>query len=396
MSHPGVVIAGGGLAAQRCAETLRSQGFEGRIRVVCAESVPPYDRPPLSKGYLLGDVTGDKLAHRPHRWYETAAVELLLGESAAGLELSERRLLLAGGGALAFDQLLIATGSEPRRLPVADGFANVHYLRTLVDAHRLRGAFRASGRIAVIGAGFIGQEVAATARAAGLEVTLVEALPAPLHGILGKDLGRWFARFHADHGVDLELGVGVDRLRGSGWAKELLLTDGRTVSCDAVVVGIGVAPAASWLRGSGLPDGGVPVGPAGRTALPGVFAAGDVALRRDPRSGHRVRSEHWEAAARQGAQVGRAMLGLDAAPEAPASFWSDQYGVRIQCVGDPSAADAVRIEGEPEAADFSAVFTRRGRPIAVLLVGRPRELARARRLLAEPDVESIREVSRAA
>lgn len=380
MEERGILIVGGGLAAQRCAETLRRRGYDGTVRIVCAEPEPPYDRPPLSKELLAGRTDEEEIAFRPAWWYEEKEVELLLGSPAESLDPRARTVRLDCGAELGYEQLLIATGGAARRLPFLDGFDNVHALRTLADARRLRAALRPGVRLAVIGAGFIGQEVAATARGLGVEVTMIEALGAPLEPILGAELGRWFADLHAGEGIrvltDARLESGVGR---NGRLEQLRLADGRTIACDVAVVGVGTAPATNWLRGSGLDDTGVHTDAAGRTAIPGVFAAGDASIPFDTRFGVHARTEHWDAAAWQGAAVAKAMLGEEpGAPPLP-SFWSDQHGLRIQYVGHARHADAVAIEGDAEASDFEAIFTRGGTPIAGLAVGRPRAIPSLRK-----------------
>ena len=379
----GVVIAGGGLAAQRCAETLRARGHEGPIRMVCGEPELPYDRPALSKDVLAGTATEASLAFRDLEWYAREGIDLLVDERAVRLRPAARRLELASGASLAYDRLLVATGAAPRRLPGVGGFTNVHLLRTVADARSLRETLVPGLRLAVVGAGFIGQEVAATARLRGAEVTLVEALPAPLAPILGTEIGGWFAAMHASEGVDVRVSASLASLRGDAAVTALELADGTSVPCDAVVIGIGVAPDTAWLAGSGLPHrGGVPTDTAGRTAIPGVWAAGDAANPFDPRRGDHRRSEHWEAAVQTGRAAARDMLGLEPAPPGPSSFWSDQYGVRIQYVGDAAGHDAVQVDGDLDARDATVHFLRGGQPVAALLVGRPRALPAARRDLA--------------
>ncbi len=380
----GVLIAGGGLAAQRCAETLRRSGEEGPIRIVCAEPHRPYDRPPLSKELLL-DTDADAVpTFRPAEWYADHDVHLLLGVQTSGLDLTERALELSDGTRARYDRLLIATGSRPRTLPGLAGYANVTALRTVEDARRLRTAIDGGARLAVVGAGFVGQEVAAAARTAGCDVTVVESAPAPLSGVLGSELGHWFAELHRDEGVRVLLDRRIAGVHGNGRVEALRIDDGALVECDHVVVGIGVAPALEWLRGSGLNPAGVPVDAHGRTAAPDVFAAGDAAASFDPVLRRYVPGGHWESAARKGAQAGRAMLGLRPAPAPAPSFWSDQYGTRIQQIGHAGLADAVSIDGDPSARDFTAIYTRADRPVAALLVGRPHALPDVRRLIAEP------------
>jgi 3-phenylpropionate/trans-cinnamate dioxygenase ferredoxin reductase subunit len=364
-----VLIVGGGLAAQRAAETLRARDHRGPIRVVCGEPVAPYDRPPLSK-----ELRAEPF--RPAGWYEEQDVELLLGRRAVALDVAGRRVTLDDGEALAYDDLIVATGARPRRLPMFAGRPNVHALRTLADTEGLRGALVPGARLAIVGAGFIGQELAATARGLGVEVTLIEAADVPLAHVLGPQLGAWFADLHRAEGVRLELGVSVAEARpavAGAPVSELALTDGRVVGVDAVLVGVGVVPETRWLAGTPLADR-VLVDEGARTVIPRVYAAGDV-----------TGGQHWEHAARLGAAAARSILGLPAVATPPACVWSDQYGVRIHLVGVAAGADAVEIDGSPSARDFTAVLHRRGAVIGALLVGRPRELPRWRRQLARPD-----------
>ncbi len=400
--HQSVLIVGGGLAAQRAAETLRARGHHGPLRVVCAEPVAPYDRPPLSKE-LLASGEGDS-SFRPASWYAEQGVELLLGRRAAGLDVARRRVRLEDGEELGYDDLIVATGSRPRRLPALAG-PNVHVLRTLADARALRAALVPGARLAIVGAGFVGQEVAATARGLGVDVTLLEAGPVPLAHVLGERLGTWFASLHREEGVRVELGAVVaDALRGRppGAAapgameaglprvggppvEALALADGRVIAVDVVLVGVGVVPETRWLAGSPLAGDGVPVDDGARTLVPHVYAAGDVA-----RPVGRGRCEHWEPAARMGAAAARSILGLPAAAAPPESFWSDQYGVRIHLVGEAAGADAIEVDGDLDARDFTAVLRSRGVLIGALLVGRPRELPTwRRRLAAEAQPERI-------
>lgn len=375
----GIVIAGGGLAAQRCTETLRAQGYDGPIRIVCAERHAPYDRPPLSKELLAGEMPVGAVALRPRAWYEERGVDLLLGTSAERLDLVRREVLVTGGRGLRFDSLLIATGSRPRTLPMLDGYTNAGVLRSLDDALALGRGIAEGERLAVLGAGFIGLEAAATARKLGMDVTVVEALDAPLAAVLGTGLGRWFADLHRSEGVEVLLSSRVERVKGRRRVEALELAGGRVVACDHVLVGVGVEPDTCWLEGSGLDAVGVRVDPQGRTPAPGVYAAGDAARPYDPALARHVRTEHWEAAARQGAAAARAMLGLEPVRTPLPSFWSDQYDTRVQYVGRAEEADRVAVEGDLDGRDFEAVFTKAGATVAVLLAGRPRALADARR-----------------
>jgi NADPH-dependent 2,4-dienoyl-CoA reductase/sulfur reductase-like enzyme len=384
MSEHGILIVGGGLAAQRCAETLRRRGYEGPVRMVCAEPDPPYDRPPLSKELLAGTVAEETVAYRPAWWYEEKEVELLLGMRAEALDPAADTVRLDSGVELGYEKLLVATGGGARRLPFLDGFENVHSLRTLADARLLRAELVPGARLAIVGAGFIGQEVAATARGLGVEVTLIEAMETPLAPILGVEIGAWFAELHLGEGVRVLSGAMLESARGrAGRVEELVLADGRTVPCDAALVGVGTAPATGWLAGSGLDPAGVRTDTSGRTCLPEVFAAGDASVPFDPRFGNHARTEHWDAAAWQGAAVAKAMLGeYPGTPPLP-SFWSDQYGLRIQYVGHAHHADAVAVEGDPAERDFEAVFSRSGVPVAGLAVGRPRSIPALKKRIDE-------------
>jgi NADPH-dependent 2,4-dienoyl-CoA reductase/sulfur reductase-like enzyme len=377
MSAAGAVIVGGGLAAQRCAETLRRRGYEAPVRIVCAEAEAPYDRPPLSKEALAAEP--GSLAFRPPAWYRENEVELLLGARAARLDPATRRLRLDRGAELDYEHLVIATGGSARRLPFLAGYSNVYSLRSAGDAARLRPRIAAGARVAIVGAGFIGQEVAATARGRGCEVTMIEALATPLEPILGAELGAWFASLHGEEGVRVMLGAAISGARGGGEVEELQLADGRRVECDVVVVGVGTVPATDWLAGSGLDPSGARTDTAGRTPLPGVYAAGDASIPFEPRFGVHERTEHWDAAAWQGAAVAQAITGrYPGTPPLP-SFWSDQYGHRIQYVGHARRADGVVIEGDPASRDFEALFLRGGVPVAGLTVDRPRSIPVLRR-----------------
>lgn len=385
------MIAGGGLAAQRCCEKLRSSGFDDRIRIICEEERAPYDRPPLSKGVLSGDRDPATLGLRAVEWHSEHDVDLLLGETAVALDPGIKTITLASGPTLHYEAAVVATGSRPRKLPGTEQFINTHTLRTAEDAVRLRDALRPGSRLIVVGAGFIGLEVAATAQRLGVEVTVLEAAPAPLLRVLGPSLAEWFVQLHRAEGVEVLLSAHVARFgEGPGGAEWVQLTDGRRIECDALVIGIGIEPAAEWIEGSGLDPEGVKVDSTGKTEAPGVYAAGDAARPFNPATGNHERSEHWEAATRQGAQVARTIIGLEPTLPALPSFWTDQYGLRIQLVGEAREANEIKIDGDPDARDFTALMVRDGTPVAGMAVGRPRAIPALRKQIEAATTEAKR------
>ena len=310
------------------------------------------------------------------------------GQRATGLDLTERRVGLADGRSIAFDGLVIATGASPRRLPGSEGLAGVHVLRTLEDCLAIKADLDAGpGRVVVVGAGFIGSEVAATCRENGHDVTVVEALPVPMERILGADLGSLCADLHRDHGVNVRLGVGVEALEGGDRVERIRLADGSVVDADVVVVGIGVTPATGWLEGSGLAlDNGV-VCDETCLAAPGVVAAGDLARWPNARFNEVMRVEHWENALDQGAHAARRLLAGDGPGERfePVPwFWSDQYDRKIQLAGRAGPDDEVKvIHGSVDERRFVALFGRAGRVVGVFAVNRPRHVMHWRARIAD-------------
>lgn len=382
-----MLVVGASLAGLRAAQALRRHGFEGRLVLLGAEARPPYDRPPLSKELLAGAWEPERCALLRE---EDAGLELdwRLGRAAVGVDAAARRVRVADGSEIAWDGLVIATGATPRTLPQQPELEGLFTLRTLDDALALRAALARGPRVAVVGAGFIGAEVAATCRGRGLEVTMVEALPLPLERALGGHLGALVADLHRDHGVDLRLGVGVRRVRGERRVEGLELSDGSLVDADVVVVGIGVRPETRWLEGSGIAlDDGVLCDAACRASAPGVVAAGDVARWPNPWADEVMRLEHWTNASEQADAAARALLAGEGgcAPFAPVPFfWSDQYDRKIQFAGSVGTDDAMRVvDGSLEARRFVALFERGGRLRGVLGVNRARLVMKARRLLRE-------------
>jgi NADPH-dependent 2,4-dienoyl-CoA reductase/sulfur reductase-like enzyme len=389
LSH--VVVVGASLAGVRAAETLRTNGFEGSITLVGDELHLPYDRPPLSKKVLAGEWEPDRIGLRKGDEYGVLELDLRLGMRAERLDPVGRVVHLSDGSTLSYDGLIVATGCAPRRLPGQPvGLPGLFELRTLDDSLALRGALDESpARVLVIGAGFIGSEVAATARQRGLDVTVVEALPVPLVRGLGVQMGGACAALHLDHGVDLRLGVGVEGFDGTTRIERVRLSDGSAVEADVVVVGVGVAPVTDWLAGSGLElrdgvvcDETLAAGPAG------VYAAGDIARWPNRLFGEEMRVEHWTNAAEQGAAAAANLLaaavGTAPAPYAPVPFfWSDQYDARIQFVGRSSSDDEVRVvHGSVEDRSFVALYGRDGRLRGALGMSQPRLLMPYRKLLS--------------
>ncbi|HEY7137225.1 MAG TPA: FAD-dependent oxidoreductase [Acidimicrobiia bacterium] len=383
-----VVVVGASLAGLRAVETLRREGYDGRLVVVGAEPHLPYDRPPLSKELLAGEWQPEQLALR-RQSYDDLDVDWRLERRAVELDLAGREVALHDGERIAFDGLVVATGSSPRTLPDLPPLAGVFTLRTLDDALAISELLEARPRVVVIGAGFIGSEVAATCRSKrGLDVTVLEALPVPLVRGVGPVIGAVMGELHRDNGVDLRCGVAVAGVEGDGRVERVRLGDGTTIDADLVVVGVGVAPETGWLEGSGLQLQNGVVCDETCLAADGVVAAGDVARWPNPLfGGELMRVEHWTNATEQGVAAARRLLAGEGPREAyaPVPFvWSDQYDVKIQVVGHVQGDDeVVVVHGTTDDRRFVALFGRAGRLTGALGFSRPRQLMQYRRMVAD-------------
>jgi 3-phenylpropionate/trans-cinnamate dioxygenase ferredoxin reductase component len=363
------VIVGASLAGAKAAETLRAEGFGGRIVMIGAEDERPYERPPLSKDYLLGKADRDTIYVHPLTWYKDHDVELRLGVAATAIDRSGHEVTLADGSRQLYAKLLLATGSAPRRLAVPGGdLGGVLYLRTVQDSGRLRAAFKAASRVAVIGGGWIGLETAAAARIAGAEVTVLEAAEVPLLRVLGREVAEVFANLHRDHGVDLRTGVQVEEITGSGGqADGVRLSDGEQVPADVVVVGVGITPNTELAARAGVKvDNGVLVDAALQSSDRDIYAAGDVANAFHPLLGKHIRVEHWANAVNQPQAAARAMLGQDVAYDRLPYFYTDQYDLGMEYSGyvAPGDYDQVVFRGDVPGREFLAFWVADGRVLA--------------------------------
>lgn len=394
------VIVGASLAGAKAAETLRQEGFGGKVLLIGDEPLRPYQRPPLSKDYLQGKAGVEKVFLHDESYYGDHDIDLRLSSPVRALDTESREVVLASGESVGYDAVLLATGAAPRRLPVPGAdLAGVHYLRDLADADDLRAAIASGGRVVVIGAGWIGCEVAASARQLGADVAMVEVGQLPLERVLGPELGGFYREVHADHGVELHFGVGVEALRGGNKVEEVHLADGTVLAGDVVVVGVGVAPRVEIAEAAGLAlDNGIVTDEHLATSAPGVFAAGDVASAWHPVLARRIRLEHWSSALNQGPAAAKNMLGTPTPYERIPYFFSDQYDVGMEYSGYATDWDEIVFRGDPTGREFVAFWLKNGlvmagmnvnvwdvaEPIAALVAAqRPVDVA----LLVDPDVE---------
>jgi 3-phenylpropionate/trans-cinnamate dioxygenase ferredoxin reductase component len=376
-----VLVVGAGLAGARCAETLRAEGFAGEIVLAGEEPYPPYERPALSKEFLEAPRATEEILLRPARFWAEQGIELALGTRIGAVDAFRRTAVSDSGRSFPWDALVIATGARARRFPGVQ-LGGVHTLRSLADAVALREKLQPGRRLVLIGAGFVGTEVASTALHRGVEVVLLEAADGPLERVVGSEVSQLLAARYRAQGVDLRLGARLTSFRAGddGAVRGVELADGTVIECDAVVVALGAIPDHPSVPGlSGADD--LATDACGRTSLPGVYACGDVATAWRPRLGASLRVEHWTNAARQGAAVARTILGREAPYDDVSYFWSDQFGMRLQYVGHAESWSSVELDGDEES--FSALYRgRNGQLLAALLVNRGLEVGAVRRELA--------------
>jgi 3-phenylpropionate/trans-cinnamate dioxygenase ferredoxin reductase component len=393
-----LVIVGASLAGAKAAETLREEGYDGRLVLIGDEPERPYERPPLSKDYLRGEAEGKPYVH-DRAFYEENSIELFRSTRVTGLDTGLQELMLEGDRRLGYDRLLVATGAVPRRLDVkGSDLEGIHYLRTLADSERIGERIEAGKRLVVIGSGWIGAEIAASARQQGSEVTMLERGSLPLERVLGPEVGQVYLGLHRSHGVEFLPETTVDRFEGEHAVQRVITRDGASIETDFVVVGIGIAPRTGLVEAAGLRiDNGIVVDEHLQTSAPDVYAAGDVANARHPFYGHHLRVEHWDTALHQGPVAARNMLGGAEQYERIPYFFSDQYETGMEYSGHATEWDEVVFRGDPGAREFIAFWLKDGQLVAgmnmnVWDVADPiRELIASRRQLdsselADPDI----------
>jgi len=378
-----VAIIGASQSGASAAVTLRDEGFEGEIVLVGEEHELPYERPPLSKEYLKGEQPFERSIIHPAELYDERNIELRLGTKVTSIDPRERAIELADGARLRADAIVVATGTRSRRPPIPGlELEGVHDLRSRADADALRAEIVSGRRAVVAGMGFIGCEVASTLRGAGVEVVAIEAFSMPLERVLGREVGQVIADLHAEQGVELLLGEGVQGFEGEGRVRGVRTTTGRLVECDFAVFGFGAQPNVELLEGTGVElANGVVVDEYCRTTVEGIYASGDVALHHHPLFGESIRVEHWRNATQQGAAAARSILGTGKPYEELHWFWSDQYDANIQYIGHHRDWDELAVRGSLEERKFVAFYIKDGVPQSAVAVNMARDLQRAKKLL---------------
>ncbi len=366
MTEPTYVIAGASLTGAKAAEELRNQGFGGRVLLIGSEPERPYERPPLTKDYLRGESVRAKAYVHDSGFYAEHEIDLEMGVTVTAIDPAAARVRLDDGREIGYDRLLLATGAEPRRLPGPGAdLDGINYLRTIADCDLLRERLDAGGRVAVVGAGWIGSEFAASARQRGLEVTIIDPLELPNERIFGTEIGAFYRDVHASHGVKLLLGDGVEAFEGEKGVARVRTSGGRVIDCDFAVVGIGVTPRTGLASEAGLKtENGIVVEADLRTSAPGIYAAGDVANAWHPFYGQRIRVEHWANARHQGRAAAQAMLGQPVSFDRIPYFYSDQYEVGMEYAGYATKWDQVLFRGDREGGEFIAFWLSEGRVVA--------------------------------
>ena len=379
------VIIGAGIAGGTAAETLRKQGFEGRVHLIGAEPYRPYDRPPLSKEFLSGAKEQEKLFFKPQDFYTEQSIELHLGTEATAIDPSLNTVTLANGESIRYDKLLLSTGSRVKRLPIpGSNLKGVHYLRTIDDSRALAHSMNGASKVVIVGAGFIGSEVAAVCKTAGLEVTVLEIQPQPMAHILGEKMGAIYANLHTNRGINLRLREGISEIRGSSRTEQVITDEGNAINCDFVVIGVGITPDTTLAESAGLHvDFGILTDQYCQTSHPDIYAAGDVANWFHPGLDRRLRVEHWDNALNQGAAAAKSMLGAPEPYSPTLYFWSDQYDLNIQYLGHATEWDHIAVRGNPADEKFTAFYLKDGSVHGALVVNNFRDIRPTRTLIGQ-------------
>jgi 3-phenylpropionate/trans-cinnamate dioxygenase ferredoxin reductase component len=387
------VIVGAGLAGGGAAATLRQEGFDGKVVLIGAEPQPPYERPPLSKEYLRGEASFERALVQPPGFYDENGIEARFGVRATRVDAAEKVVELDSGERVAYERLLIATGSRNRRLPIPGlDLEGIHSLRTVADSDRIRAEIAPGRKAVVVGMGFIGSEVAASLRQSGVDVVVVDRNEVPLRRVLGEEVGRVIEGIHRDHGTSMIFEDTVAAFEGAGRVERVTTARGRRIECDFVVVGLGVEPVTDLLAdtGAGI-DNGVVVDEYCRTGVEGIYAAGDVANHYHPVFGRRIRVEHWQNALKQGPAAARNMLEKGEPYDEVPWFWSDQYEYNLQYAGFHTEWDELVVRGSMEERNFVAFYRKDRRVLAAVAVNRGKDLRRSMPLIkAREPVDAAR------